>query len=307
MIAARVATLAIAICGIGLGVALAGAPSTPVTLKPVEVFQGAIVELKVSGTGLTGVEGRMGKQLIRFYPIRGEAFSALVGVDLEAKAGAAKILVKGMKRGGGYRETQIALKIKPKSFAQESFSVAPEFEQLGTETLERIRQEQEQLNRVFSQSTPDRLWNRPFVRPVQGDISSSFGYRRVINGAPRAPHTGIDFKAPLGTEVLAANRGRVALLGDFFFSGNSLVLDHGGGLYTMYFHLAEFKVQEGDEVRKGAVIGLSGMTGRVTGPHLHWGARLNGARVDPLELVEKSGGTSDGHLLSGGVADQMEK
>jgi murein DD-endopeptidase MepM/ murein hydrolase activator NlpD len=93
----------------------------------------------------------------------------------------------------------------------------------------------------------------------------------------------------LGTEVVAANHGRVVLLGDFFFSGNSVVLDHGGGLYTMYFHLSEVKVEAELAVRKGDVIGLSGMTGRVTGPHLHWGARINGARVDPFELLNKLG------------------
>jgi murein DD-endopeptidase MepM/ murein hydrolase activator NlpD len=97
----------------------------------------------------------------------------------------------------------------------------------------------------------------------------------------------------VGTEVLAANRGRVVLLGDFFFSGHSLVLDHGGGLHTMYFHLSEFKVEPGTEVQKGDLIALSGMTGRVTGPHLHWGARLSGARVDPFELVKKLSAVSD--------------
>jgi murein DD-endopeptidase MepM/ murein hydrolase activator NlpD len=142
---------------------------------------------------------------------------------------------------------------------------------------------------------------------VQADISSPFGYRRVINGAPRAPHTGVDLRAPMGTEVLAANSGRVALVGNFFFSGDSLVLDHGAGLYTTYFHLSEFKVREGAEVQKGEVIGLSGMTGRVTGPHLHWGARLNGARVDPFELVKKLGGMSYVNFRSDAAAGQAEK
>jgi murein DD-endopeptidase MepM/ murein hydrolase activator NlpD len=138
-----------------------------------------------------------------------------------------------------------------------------------------------------------RLWERPFISPVSAAITSPFGYRRVINGMPRAPHTGVDLRASLGTEVLAANHGRVALTGEFFFSGKSLVLDHGGGLYTMYFHLSEFKVEEGADVHKGDVVGLSGMTGRVTGPHLHWGARINGARVDPFELIEKLRGKGE--------------
>jgi murein DD-endopeptidase MepM/ murein hydrolase activator NlpD len=97
----------------------------------------------------------------------------------------------------------------------------------------------------------------------------------------------------MGTEVTAANHGRVALMGDFFYSGKSVVLDHGGGLYTMYFHLSEIRVEQQAEVRKGDLIALSGMTGRVTGPHLHWAARLNGARIDPLELVQKWAGKTD--------------
>jgi murein DD-endopeptidase MepM/ murein hydrolase activator NlpD len=138
-------------------------------------------------------------------------------------------------------------------------------------------------------STPERLWEGRFLLPISSEVSSPFGYRRVINGTPRAPHTGVDLRAALGSEVFAPNHGRVVLLGDFFFSGHSLVLDHGAGLFTMYFHLSEFKVEMGGAVRRGDVIGLSGMTGRVTGPHLHWGARINGARVDPFELVNKLG------------------
>jgi murein DD-endopeptidase MepM/ murein hydrolase activator NlpD len=120
-------------------------------------------------------------------------------------------------------------------------------------------------------------------------VNSAFGFRRVVNGLARAPHEGVDLKAALGAPVVAANDGRVVLEDNLFFSGNSLFLDHGGGLYTMYFHLSEFRVPTGASVRKGDVIGLAGMTGRVTGPHLHWGARLNGARIDPLDLLALDG------------------
>ncbi|HEY3169121.1 MAG TPA: M23 family metallopeptidase, partial [Candidatus Binatia bacterium] len=99
-----------------------------------------------------------------------------------------------------------------------------------------------------------------------------------------------DLSAPIGTEVLATNHGRVALVGNFFFAGGSVVLDHGGGLFTMYFHLSEFRVAEGAMVKKGDVVALSGVTGRVTGPHLHWGARLLNARIDPLQLLKKISG-----------------
>ena len=171
--------------------------------------------------------------------------------------------------------------------------MAAEFDTLSEEVLERIRREQDEFSRAFATSAPQRLWEGAFVPPVSAEISSPFGYRRVINGTPRAPHTGTDLRVPMGTEVRAPNQGKVVLLGNFFFSGNSVILDHGGGLFTMYFHLSEFRVEEGATVGKGDVIGLSGMTGRVTGPHLHWGARLNNARIDPFELVGKLSGKSD--------------
>jgi murein DD-endopeptidase MepM/ murein hydrolase activator NlpD len=255
--------------------------------KPTEISQGEIVELKIFGEGIASIEGRMGKETIRFYTDADGYYGALLAADLEAKPGPAVVNITTTTATGARQETQITLKIKPKSFKQESFSVGTEFDQLSPEILERIKKDQAQFSRVFMSSVPERLWEGPFIIPVSSDVTSPFGYRRIINGLPRAPHTGVDLKAALGTEVLAANHGRVVLLGDFFFSGNSVVLDHGGGLYTVYFHLSEFKVAAGSVMRKGEVIGLVGMSGRVTGPHLHWGARINDARVDPFELIKK--------------------
>ena len=258
--------------------------------KAIEIFQGNILELKIPAEGLTAVHGRMGNAAIPVYPSGNGFFTTLIGVDLEAKPGLVNVIVKSTTSSATLRESQIRLQIKPKSFKQESFSVAAEFDQLSAEVIERIRKDQDQFSHTFMSSAPERLWEGSFLLPVSSDVTSPFGYRRVINGTPRAPHTGVDLKASLGTEVMAANHGRVVLLGDFFFSGNSVVLDHGGGLYTVYFHLSEFKVEAGAPVRKGDLIGLSGMTGRVTGPHLHWGARLNNARVDPFELLRKLSG-----------------
>jgi murein DD-endopeptidase MepM/ murein hydrolase activator NlpD len=257
--------------------------------KPTEVFQGDIVAIKIPAVGLTAVEGRLGKATVPFYLRPSGYYTALVGADLEAKPGVMTLNVKGTTTTGTEHDSQVTLRIKPKSFKKESFSVAAEFDQLSPEILARIRNDQEEFSRAFMSSLPEPLWEGAFVIPLSSEITSPFGYRRIINGTPRAPHTGVDLKAALGTPVVAANHGRVALVGDFFFSGQSVVLDHGGGLHTVYFHLTEYKVETGAPVRKGDVIGLSGMTGRVTGPHLHWGARLNGARVDPFELLNKLG------------------
>ena len=274
--------------------------------KPIEISQGDIVELKIPGIGLTTVEGRMGKAMVPFFSSGTGDYTAFVGADLEAKPGLVTVTVKGTTTTGLQRDSQMTLLIKPKPFKKESFSVGAEFDQLSLEVLERIRKDQDEFSRAFMTSAPDRLWEGPFLLPISSEVSSPFGYRRVINGAPRAPHTGVDLRAALGSEVVAANHGRVVLLGDFFFSGHSLVLDHGGGLYTMYFHLSGFKVEMGATVRKGDVIGLSGMTGRVTGPHLHWGARINGARVDPFELVNKLG-NSQSRLESDATGDGAKR
>jgi murein DD-endopeptidase MepM/ murein hydrolase activator NlpD len=284
-----VAALTLALLSLFRGDSFGREAAGSTATKPTEIFQGDIVELEISGTGLTTVEGRMGKATIPFFASGNGSYTALVGADLEAKPGLVTMVVKGTTSDGERRDSQILLRIRAKPFKKESFSVAKEFDQLSPEALEKIRQDQEQFSRAFMTSAPERLWEGRFLSPVSSEVSSPFGYRRVINGIPRAPHTGVDLRAALGSDVIAANHGRVVLLGDFFFSGYSLVLDHGAGLYTMYFHLSEFKVEMGSAVRKGDVIGLSGMSGRVTGPHLHWGARLNGARVDPFELLHKLG------------------
>jgi murein DD-endopeptidase MepM/ murein hydrolase activator NlpD len=286
---ARALGSALSLLSLLVGHAFARPGAKATVTQPTEVFQGDIVAIKIPGAGLAAVEGRMGKATVPFHRSANGYYTALVGADLEAKPGVMTLTVKGTTTSGTEHNSQVTLRIKPKSFKKESFSVASEFDQLSPETLERIRHDQEQFSSAFMRSTPERLWEGAFVLPISSEVTSPFGYRRVINGTPRAPHTGVDLKAALGTAVIAPNHGRVILVGDFFFSGQSVVLDHGGGLYTVYFHLAEYKVEMGVPVRKGDVIGLSGMSGRVTGPHLHWGARINGARVDPFELLNKLG------------------
>ena len=303
----RAAGFAALFVWLSAGLAFSAQPSKSGAPKTVEVFQGEVAEINLSAPGGIAAEGRLGNEKVYFYPDDNGVFAALVGADLEAKPGTAKILVSGTTHSGASWATQILLKIKSKAFKSESFSVAQEFDQLSPDVLERIRREQEQFARVFSVSAPQRLWARPFVGPVRKEITSPFGYRRVINGSPRAPHTGVDLKAAMETPVLAANHGRVVLLGDFFYSGKSLVLDHGGALFTVYFHLSEFNAEEGMEVKKGDVIALSGMTGRVTGPHLHWGARMNGARIDPFQLIERLGGRADGTASPVSKSEKAEK
>jgi hypothetical protein len=156
--------------------------------------------------------------------------------------------------------------------------------QLSSEDLRRHRRESRQIDAALNHVIDTRLWKPPFHPPVdrnQFAPNDSFGSRRIINGQPRSPHSGEDYEASTGDPVYAINRGRVVLTGNFFFSGRGVFVDHGQGLTSMYFHLSEISVAEGDSVRTGEIIGAAGASGRVTGPHLHLGLEWNGARVDP--------------------------
>src|SRR5262249_52417398 len=143
-----------------------------------------------------------------------------------------------------------------------------------------------QLQMLHRTISPERLWRGSFVRPVAGtEAPTGFGARRIINGKPRAPHGGADYSVALGTPVVAANAGRVALVGEYFFPGRLVAVDHGLGLHTLYFHLDTVAVSEGERVDRGQTLGTVGATGRATGPHLHFGAQLGGARIDPAALL----------------------
>jgi murein DD-endopeptidase MepM/ murein hydrolase activator NlpD len=143
---------------------------------------------------------------------------------------------------------------------------------------------------ILSVSHDQPLWQGSWIRPVSGGIVSPFGRRTIINDLERSTHSGVDLKAAEGTPIKAANGGRVVLVADHFFGGLSVVIDHGGGIHSMYFHLSEVSAKAGQIVEKGELIGLSGSSGRATGPHLHFGIRLHGDRVSPLRLIELSTG-----------------
>jgi murein DD-endopeptidase MepM/ murein hydrolase activator NlpD len=273
---------------LSLALAFAASANEIVWPKPLEIFQGELVETSVSGTNIAAVEGALGKERIVFHPSGPATFRAILGADVDAKPAAAKLRLGVKTLGGSEIRFDVPVRIKAKPFRQESFRVPPSFDQMTPENLEEIRREQSVFASVFAAPPTERLWDAPFIRPVpHQESASSFGRKRIINGTPRAPHSGLDISSPAGTEVAAANHGKVVLAGDFFFAGGSVVVDHGGSLFTMYFHLSEIRVGAGTLVRKGDVLALSGATGRVTGAHLHWGARLANARIDPLELLKK--------------------
>lgn len=173
------------------------------------------------------------------------------------------------------------------------FRVPKEMEALEPPTLKRVRQESKKMREIFSRSSRQPLWQGRWIRPLPGKVVSPFGCKTIINNLERSPHSGVDLRAPHGTPIRAPNRGRVVLAEDHFFGGLSMVIDHGGQIHSMYFHLSDASVAVGKVVEKGEIIGFSGSSGRTTGPHLHFGIRLNGNRVNPLGLIELSAGLEE--------------
>jgi murein DD-endopeptidase MepM/ murein hydrolase activator NlpD len=219
------------------------------------------------------------------FEIRPGRWRALVGIDLDTPPGPHTIVVE---TGAAARATYRLL-VTPRKFRTRTLSVDDAFVNPPPAALERIAREAAQFEALWASSTPVRLWSGPFVRPVRDAANSAFGTRTILNGQPRSPHSGADFDSAAGTPIEAPNAGRVAVADERYYTGNTVVIDHGLGLYSLFAHLSETAVREGDSVKTGEVIGRVGATGRVTGPHLHWSVRLNGARVDPLSLLAALG------------------
>jgi murein DD-endopeptidase MepM/ murein hydrolase activator NlpD len=208
---------------------------------------------------------------------------AVVGITLAAKPGRATLEVQRPGRPVEQRTFVVA----PVRYAEQRLKVAPGHVELAPEDLARYEREREHLARIAATITETPPPTLRLAQPTPGSRSSSFGLRRVFNGQSRNPHSGMDIAAALGTPVVAAAPGRVIDTGDYFFNGNTVWIDHGAGLLTMYCHLAAIAVKVGDTVATGTSIGTVGATGRVTGPHLHWSVSLNRAMVDPaLFLTE---------------------
>ncbi|MEA2626226.1 MAG: hypothetical protein QOD06_2271 [Candidatus Binatota bacterium] len=254
------------------------------TVEPAVVPVGGLARVAVEGAQPSGTfDGAP----LAFFP-SGAAWIALVGIDLDRKPGRYQIRVTS-----GGSASQLDLVVRERPFPVERLTVPRKYTELDPATLRRVRREQRLLDSLWTRSGGRRLWRGEFVAPANGPAGSPFGLRRFFNGEPRSPHAGVDFRAPAGAAVLAANRGRVALAKSLFFTGNTIVLDHGLGLFTIYVHLSKMIVGEGAVVDKAAEIGKVGATGRATGPHLHFAVRVGEARVDPMALLGRPIETAD--------------
>ena len=269
-----------------------GAPAAAVTDGPVRVTvvpsspqPGDVVLLEIGGAPPDVRAEWDGRPLALFPTAHGVA--ALVGIDLDVRPGpiAWRVTRPSAAKNGGALAAG-AVTVRARTFPTQPLTLPKGMVDLDAPTLARVETEREELKTALAAGAAERLWRGPFRIPVDGgQPTGGFGLRRVLNGQPRSPHTGYDWAAPAGTPVLAANAGRAALVAEYFFAGRNVVLDHGLGLFTLYFHLTEARVAPGESVSAGQVIGTVGATGRVTGPHLHFAVLLNGARVDPEALL----------------------
>jgi murein DD-endopeptidase MepM/ murein hydrolase activator NlpD len=210
---------------------------------------------------------------------------ALLGIDLDRPPGTYTITLTFDAAEGVVPSAAHTLQVEPREFATRRLNVAPAFVDPPPEVERRIIDEATRLRRLFSTATGTGPAG-PAQAPVTTAVNSNFGSRSIFNGQPRSPHAGVDFSGAVGTPILAPASGRVALAEDLYFTGRTVVLDHGQGLFSILAHLSEIAVVEGARVERGSVVGALGATGRVTGPHLHWGVRLHGARVDPLSILK---------------------
>jgi murein DD-endopeptidase MepM/ murein hydrolase activator NlpD len=227
---------------------------------------------------------------LQFYPVKSPregvlGYSALVPVPFDARPADLSVTVRVRRLDQESLVLDSKLKIIAANFPSEILTVDPRHVKPDPKAIRRILREKSILGKVYRGGTREKLWDGPFEHPVSSIPTSEFGIRRVYNGEMQSFHQGKDYRAAVGTPVLASGAGKVAFAGDLYMTGNTVILDHGLGLFTIYAHLSELNVTEGKLVPRGGLLGLSGMTGRASGPHLHFGVNLNRVKVDPNDLL----------------------
>lgn len=259
-----------------------------ISVFPEEIFQGDVALIKISPASQSmAAYYTIQEKTIPFFPDnKYKCFYAWLAIDLEENPGKKEISIYIKTDTGGLKNRRIHINVLKKQFFVQKLSVPESQVTLSPENLMRHNKEQSMLETIFKKLSHERLWEECFIPPIKAEITTPFGVKRFFNNKPRQPHSGIDFKASKGTPVHASASGRVVFVGDLFFSGKSIIVDHGTGVVSMYFHLGIAVVSPGTLVHQGDVIGFVGSTGRVTGPHLHWSFRVHNQRVDPLSLLK---------------------
>ena len=257
----------------------AGALQTKIS--PREIYPGDAFIIQVTGGKTVSPTSASFAQNEFLFSSCGNRCSIAIGaVDISTKPRAHAVTVKM-----GNRLKKIKLFVKRKRFPKLNLTLPEEKVSPDAEALNRIKDEDERLEILF-QTVSERMWDGGFLSPLQHPVSTVFGTKRIMNGTWTSIHRGMDIRGKEGDDVLASNSGKVVLAEELFFGGNTVIIDHGQGIYTIYMHLSKFNVSTGDTVSKGDLIGFVGSSGRSTGPHLHFGAKVMGINVNPDSLMK---------------------
>lgn len=277
---------------LALSVALSqSAPELTVSLHARAIQPGSVVQLEVSCSCKTAGRppaARVFDREIPLVPVRDGAWSGLIGIDLDTAPATYSIQIAAESADAKPLTAAHPLAVTARRFPTRRLTVAPVYVEPPAAEVERIAADTARLDAIYKTTTGQSLPGR-FAVPIAAPPQDSFGARSVFNGQPRSPHAGVDFRASAGTRIVSPAAGVVVLADDLFFTGQTVAVDHGLGLISVLAHMSKIAVRVGDTVQAGDVVGAVGATGRATGPHLHWSVRLNGARVDPIALIEVLG------------------
>lgn len=257
-----------------------------ITLEPERVFNGSPCVFRVtSQLGISTVSGAwMGRRLIFDFDAKTRAWYSVAGIGAETAAAKYPLVIEAALASGELVTSTYSLPVEYVRPPLSRLKVDPDFLGLTPAIRARLKRERVLKNAVFSSFSPARMREGAFAAPLKATISEDFGVRRIFNGRQRGLHQGLDYDVAPGTPVAAMNSGKVMLARELFYEGKLVVLDHGQGLLTLYLHLSACQVKEGARVKRGQIIGLSGASGRITGPHLHVAVRWQGVYVDPLRM-----------------------
>lgn len=259
-----------------------------VSWQPTKLTSGSPVLFRIAAPASTReISGKWLGHVFSFFRVgKTRIWCALAGVPLQTPIGTYTLQITETLSSGRTLALKRQLRVLRASYPRITVKVAKKFTEPNHSQLTAIAADKSQKEKTFTEVSPDRLWSGPFATPVSAPVSDLFGTERVFNKEVQSRHQGLDFAVPAGTAVRAVNRGIVVLARPMYFEGNFIVIDHGQGLLSLYLHLSEFKVKEGEQVRSGQVIGLSGGTGRATGAHLHLAIRWQGVYLSPAVLLK---------------------
>jgi murein DD-endopeptidase MepM/ murein hydrolase activator NlpD len=284
----NVAAIAAVALALTASLSAAPAPHWAVANQPPRLVNGSPVLFRVTTPKpvrtLSGAW--LGHDISFTFDAEGKFWFALAGVSQDTKPGTYVIQLRGETPAGQTLSFEKKIAVRRKRYPRVTLTVPARYTAPPPEDQQEIAKDKDIKAAAFKTASPDREWNGAFATPVTADISDVYGVERVFNGSVQSTHQGLDFRVPTGTPVAAVNSGHVILAQPLFFEGNCVVIDHGQGLLTLYLHLSKFSVKQGDDVTKGQEIGLSGGTGRATGPHLHLAVRWQGVYIDPQILLQ---------------------